>query len=67
MTDGQRILLAALICTTLGLGLVYVQGWPNATMNFWGVVSFGAIGASLGCLTATDDGHGPFDLWGGWW
>ena len=57
------IALGAAFCALLGLLLYRFQAQTdNALMNGWGVVSFAAAGASLGCLIVK-----PGDDFLDWW
>ncbi len=67
MPNQNRVLLAAGLCAALGLIFYHLQDHAAPTMNLWGIVAFGAVGASLGCLAGDEQQSGPFDSWGNWW
>jgi len=55
--------LGTLVFAFLGVALYVLQGpVENPTMNFWGVLSFAALGTSIGCLVVEPaDGGSLFD------
>jgi len=57
--------LGTVVFTLLGIALYQLQGpIDNPAMNFWGILSFGALGTSLGCLVVEPPTTSSFfDSW----
>lgn len=50
-----HIAVTTLFCAAVGLVLYRFQGdLPTPAMNEWGIVSFTALGACLGCVSAPE-------------